>query len=190
MLVINDAISGKKVMSIHAGGAIASIEGALIDPSNLKILAFSVNAKNIKYFSVVFSSDIREWGQIGAIINSEDEIIEVDENLPKIKDIAQSKFRLEGIGVRTESGRRLGRVKNYIFETDGFFVVKFYIEKIAWLGIFKQPIVIERESIINVTDKFLVVSDDASKVKNTKYGFMPQSSEAAKDMASDQDGKI
>ena len=178
MLVLSETISGKKVMSIHAGGAIASIGDAIIDPSNLKIVGFSVAARGLKYFSVVHASDIREWSALGAVINSEDDIMEVDENMPKIRGLIESKFKLDGIGVRTESGKRLGKVKNYVFETEGFFVVKFYIEKSGPLNFFSQPLVIERDSVVNVTNKFIVVADDKSKVKagdkkktNVEYGF-------------------
>lgn len=179
MLVLSEAVADKKVMSIHAGGAIATTSAAIIDPKNLKIVAFSVSAKGLKYFSVVHSSDIREWSALGVIINSEDDVMEVDENMPKIREIIESNFKLEGIGVRTESGKRLGRVKNYVFETDGFFVVKLYIEKSSMLGLFSQPLVIERDSVVNVTNKFIVVSDDKAKAKlksskvkeEVEYGF-------------------
>lgn len=180
MLILSEAISGKKVMSMHAGGAIASLAEPIIDPANLKINAFSISARGMKYFSVLHGSDIREWSAIGAIVNSEDAIMEVDENMPKIKELIEGGFKLEGIGVRTESGKRLGRVRNFVFETDGFFVVKLNIERRSLLGLVNTPISIERDSIVNVTKKFIVISDNANKVKsksekkqtaNVEYGF-------------------
>lgn len=197
MLIISEVISGKRVMSIHAGGAIATINEAVIDPTNLKIVAFSVHARGLQYFSVVHSSDIREWSELGAVINSEDDIMEVDENMPKVRSIAESKFKLEGIGVRTTSGKRLGKVRSYVFETDGFFVVKLYVERAGLLSLLSQPLIIERDSVVNVTNKFVVISDDANKVKsrskgkkeNVEYGFNAQSSDAAREIASDQVGK-
>lgn len=179
MLVLSEAIGGRNVMSIHAGGAIAKTSEAIIDPANLKIIAFSVLARGLQYFSVIHCSDIREWSPIGVVINSEDDLMEVDENMPKIRELIESKFKLDGIGVRTESGKRLGRVKNFVFETDGYFVVKFYIERSGPFNLFNQPLVIERDSVVNVTNKFIVVSDDKSKVKakaskvkeEVEYGF-------------------
>ena len=178
MLVLSEAISGRKVMSIHSGGAISQLGEPLIDPSSLKIIAFATSTRGQRYFSVLHTSDIREWSGLGVIINSEDDIMEVDENMPKIKDLAEEGFRLDGIGVRTESGKRLGKVVNYVFETEGFFVVKLYIEKVSILGLIKSPISIERDSVINVTKKFIVVADDLNRVKSTEktganveYGF-------------------
>lgn len=179
MLILSEAISGKKVMSIHAGGAIAAASEAIVEPKNLKIVGFSVFARGIDYFSVVHSSDIREWSALGIIINSEDDVMEVDENMPKIREIVESKFKLEGIGVRTESGKRLGRVKNYVFETDGYFVVKLYVEKAGLLSLMSQPLVIDRDTVVNVTNKFIVISDDKAKAKvrgsrvkkEVEYGF-------------------
>lgn len=166
-------------MSIHAGGAIANLQEAVIDPKNLKIIGFSVNARGLKYYSILHSSDIREWGTIGAIVNSEDSIMEVDENMPKVKDIVEGGFRLEGIGVRTESGKRLGNVRNFVFETEGYFVVKLNIENRGILSLMNGARTIQRDSIVNVTKKFLVVKDDALKVRtakqkaseNVEYGF-------------------
>ena len=104
--------------------------------------------------------------------------MEVDENMPKIRELAEAKFEMTGIGVRTESGKRLGRVRNFVFETEGFFVVKINIEKRSLLGLINTPLSIERDSIVNVTKKFLVISDNANKVKdgkkakaNVEYGF-------------------
>ncbi len=180
MLILSEAISGKKVMSMHAGGAIAGLSEPIVDPTNLKIVAFSVGARGMKYFSVLHSSDIREWGPLGAIVNSEDVIMEVDENMPKIRELVEAKFNLVGLGVRTESGKRLGKVHNFVFETDGFFIVKINIEKRSVLGLFNTPLSIERDSIVNVTKKFIVISDNANKVRtksdkkaeaNVEYGF-------------------
>lgn len=195
MLVISEAILGRKVMSVHAGGAIANLDSAIIDPSNLKIMAFSVYARGLQYFSVVHSTDIREWSSLGVVINSEDDVMEVDDNIPKLKKLVEAKFKLDGIGVRTTSGKRMGRVRNYVFETDGFFVVKLYIEKTGLLSLLSQPLTIERESVVNVTNKFIVIDDDVNKAKiknkkeNVDYGFSAQSSDAASEMASDQVGK-
>ncbi len=179
MLILSEAISGKKVMSMHVGGAIATLGAPIIDPANLKIIGFSVTARGMKYFSVLHSSDIREWSPIGAIVNSEDSIMEVDENMPKIRDLVEGDFNLTGIGVRTESGKRLGKVRNFVFETDGFFVVKLNIEKRSLLGLINTPISIERDSVVNVTKKYIVISDNANKVRvksekkktNVEYGF-------------------
>lgn len=195
MLIISEAIPGRRVMSIHAGGAIATVGEAIVDPSNLKIKAFSVYARGLQYFSVVHSSDIREWSNLGVVINSEDDVMEVDDNMPKIKELVESKFKLDGISVRTSSGKRLGKVKNYVFETDGFFVVKLYVERSGLLSLLSQPLVIERDSVINVTSKYIVIDDDINKAKvkkakeNVDYGFSAQSSDAASEIASDQVGK-
>lgn len=180
MLVLSEAIYGRKVMSIHAGGQIATLQDPLIDPKNLKIVGFGVSARGLQYYSVLHSSDIREWGNIGVIVNSEDAIMEVDENMPKIKYLAEAGFKLEGIGVRTESGKRLGKVRNFVFETEGYFVVKLYVENRGILSLMNGTRVIERDSIVNVTKKFLVVSEDTLKVRsgskkkaneNIEYGF-------------------
>jgi uncharacterized protein YrrD len=181
MLILSEAISGKKVMSLHAGGAIATISEPIIDPVNLKIVAFSVTARGMKYFSALHSNDIREWGPLGAIVNSEDALIEVDENMPIIKNLVEEGFKLANINVRTESGKRIGKVRNFIFESDGYFVVKINIESRSLMGLISTPKCIERDSIVNVTKKYIVISDSANKIKaanskkagskNIEYGF-------------------
>jgi sporulation protein YlmC with PRC-barrel domain len=180
MLILSEAISGKKVMSIHSGGAIATIAEPVIDPKNLRIVAFSVSARGLKYYSVIHSSDIREWSQLGAIINSEDDLMEVDENMPKIKSVVEGGFNLLGINVRTESGRRVGKVRNFVFETDGYFVVKLYVERAGIFVLFNPVLLIERDSVVDVTKKYIVIKDAVIKIKdsskkkareNVEYGF-------------------
>ncbi len=180
MLILSEAIYDKKVMSIHAGGAIASLQDPVIDPKDLKIIGFSVAARGLKYYSVLHSNDIREWGKLGVIVNSEDAIMEVDDNMPKLKQLAEAGFSLQGIGVRTESGKRLGEVRSFVFESEGYFVVKLNVEKKGILSLMNNTRTIERDSIVNVTKKFLIVSDDVLKVKsggikkageNIEYGF-------------------
>jgi uncharacterized protein YrrD len=180
MLILSEAISGKKIMSVHSGGSIAKISEPIVDPKNLKIVAFSANARGMKYFSVIHSSDIREWSPLGVIINSEDDIMEVDENMPKIRSVIEDGFELVGIKVRTESGKRLGKVRNFVFETDGYFVVKFYVEKSGILSVLNPVLLIERDSVVDVTKRYLVVKDATIKLRqsqkkkvkeNVEYGF-------------------
>lgn len=176
MLVLSESIEGRKVMSIHAGGPIAKLSSAVVEPTSLKIVGFSVRAPGIRFFSILHSSDLREWGALGVVVNSEDSIMEVDENMPKIRKIIESKFKLAGTGVRTESGRRLGRVVNFVFETEGYFVVKLYVERVGILSLTKKPLIIERSSITNVTNKFIEVKEasievEKQKKKEIEYGF-------------------
>jgi sporulation protein YlmC with PRC-barrel domain len=175
VLILSNTINGKRVMSIHHGGAIAKIQSALIDPSKLKIEAFEVIGPGIRFFSILHSTDIREWGHLGAIINSEDDIMEVDESIPKILALTKDGFNLIGIQVRTEQGKRLGKVSDFVFESEGFNIVKLYVEKSVGFGIFKDPIILERSCIVNVTKKFIVVDTDssvkASLEENVEYGF-------------------
>lgn len=179
MLILSDTVSKKAIMSVHAGKAIARIAEPIIEPSNLKIVAFSVSAPGLKFLSVLHSGDIREWSRLGVIVNSEDDIMEVDENMPKIRKLAEDNFQLGGVGVRTESGKRLGRVRNFVFETEGFFVVKFYVERFGLLGFTKPTLIFDRDSVVNITQKYIVIADDASRSvvgkkspkDNLEYGF-------------------
>lgn len=186
MLILSTAEAGRKIVSIHSGGVVALIEASIIDPSRLKIVAFSVRGPRIKYFSILHTSDIREWGRgmLGVVINSEDDIVEVAEDMPKIKTLVEEKFRLVGINVRTESGKRLGRVKSYVFDSQSFDVTSINVEKLGIFSIFSGRLAIGRVSILNVTKRYIVVKDGTEKIgaalkpgliknaaDNVEYGF-------------------
>lgn len=177
MLVLSDAIFGVKVLSLHVAKPIAKVADALIDPSKLKIEAFSVRGGGIRYFSAIFTGDVREWGPMGLIVNSEDVIMEVDDNLPRLKGIVEDEFELVGARVRTESGKRLGKVVRFVFETEGFFVVKIYVDRISTLGLGRRPLIIERDSIVDVKKKHIIVKDAHIKNKTSTEKTTQQSYE-------------
>lgn len=184
MLILSTAAVGRKVMSIHSGVAVAVIDEFIIDPAKLRIEAFSVRGPRVKFFSVLHTGDIREWNRMGVIVNSEDDIIEVGEDMPKVKSLVEDKFNLNNIGARTEAGKRLGKVKSFVFDDLSFGVVKINVEKGGILSIFGGMLVIDRASVVNVTKKYIVVKDGFEKivessknkvlgkgVENVEYGF-------------------
>ena len=76
MLVGINHLIGAPVMSLQTGQPLARLDSPIINPRNLRIVAFYVSGPKVDFkTAVVFTDDIREFGEIGAIVDSSDNIL-------------------------------------------------------------------------------------------------------------------
>ncbi len=165
MLILDSLISQKRIYSVHSGSQIASLRNPVINRGNLKIEAFEIAAAGIRFLTVVHSVDIREWNRLGVIIDSEDDLMEVGHDMPKLKALVEDNCQLLEMGVRTQSGKRLGKVSDFAFDPSDYYIKKIYVDKSSIFSILKDPLIIGRESIIDITNKFIIIKDGTIAVR-------------------------
>ena len=83
------------VLSLHIGGRIAEITELIVDPNNLEIIACRVDGALVgqEYGDILPVNSIREFSQLGIIIDSADDLVESGEIL-RIKKILDLNFSL------------------------------------------------------------------------------------------------
>lgn len=165
MLVSNTRLMDTPVMSLHLGGKVASLGAAIINPANLRIAAFEISspAKTRSSATYLLTSDIREYGTLGVIIDTTDEFITTGDVI-KLDELIQLNFTLSGMRVVTKDGQKLGRVSGYTVDT-----LRFEIQQLSVRGGFFKSIqdptglLVHRSQIVEITNEAIIVKSSAQK---------------------------
>ena len=165
MLLLGSRLIGTAVVSLQTGTRLAITKCPIIDPNNLKIVAYEVEGPMLaERPSLIRIADVRELSDIGMIIDSNDEFIGV-EDVVSIKKIYSLGFKLIGLLVIDEAKRRLGKVIEYTIETDGFVVQQINVKPGAMKSLSETELLIHRSQIVEINDREIIVRAAAKKLQ-------------------------
>lgn len=163
MLILGSRLLQTPVMSLQTGTQLAQTVKPIIDPANLRILAYEVEGPLLtEKPSFVRTNDIREYGRLGMIVNGNDELIGL-EDVIQIQKIYTLEFPLIGIQVIDEQKRKLGKVDDYTLNTDDFLIQQLNVRRGFIRGITDTGLLINRSQIIEINNKTIVVKAPAIK---------------------------
>jgi uncharacterized protein YrrD len=163
MLIIGTRLLNTPVMSLQTGGKLAHTQKPIIDPSNLKIIAFEVDGPLLSERPALLRvADIREMGRVGMIINSNDEIIGVHDVI-KIEKLYDLGFPLIGMNVIDDRKHRLGKVEDYTVDTDSFVIQQLTVKRGFFKGLTDTGLLISRTQIIEINDNEIIVRSPTQK---------------------------
>lgn len=157
MLVLNKRLEDVPVMSLQNGAKLGLAQRPIIDPRKLQIIAYYASGPRITSTSVIHTADIREYGPLGFIVDGADSIMELDEDLVRLKEVVGFNFSLLGKMVVDDKKHKLGKVVEYTVETEGFFVQKIHVGQSVMKNLTNSNLIIHRSQIIELTDKVIVV---------------------------------
>lgn len=164
MLVLGTRLNETPVMSLQTGTRLAQTSTPLINPANLKIVAFELSGPLLTESpSFLRTADIREMSGIGMIIDSTDEIIGLDDVI-KIKALRELNFSLIGMNVIDEQRHKLGKVENYTVETGSFVIQQLHIKRGILRGLTDTGLLIHRSQIVEINDTSVIVKSTAKKL--------------------------
>jgi len=164
MLALSTQISGTPIMSLQNGGELGIAEKAIIDPRKLQV-------SRILETSVLHTSDIRELGPLGIIVDSADSIMVLDEDLVRLQEVVNLNFELIGLQVIDDTKQKLGKIVDYTLETDGFYIQKIHVSQSMLKNITNTNLIIHRSQIIEITDTKVIVKSATIK-QSTKISQM------------------
>lgn len=163
MLILGSRLIHTPVMSLQTGTKLASTERPIIDPANLHIIAYEVEGQLLtEQPTFLRTADIREYGRLGIIINSNDEFIGL-EDVIKIKNIYSLNFNLLGLQVIDEHKQKLGKVDGYTLDTDTFMVQQLNVRRGFIRGITDTGLLINRSQIIEINNTTIIVKSPSVK---------------------------
>ena len=167
MLVMNSKLLNTPIMSLQSGDKLGATGAPIIDPRKLQITAFYALGNRITELSVLHCSDIREVGPLGMIVDSADEIMPLNDDLLRLKELLDMKFELIGLQVIDDNGMKLGKVSEFSTEINDFFIQKIYVTKTFLKSIASSDLIINRAQIIEITNKKIVVKSAAIQSKSS-----------------------
>ncbi len=165
MLFFKERFWHVPVMSLQTGTKIAETSDFIIDPRQLKIVAFYCEGPQLDIRPAILNiSDIREISSLGVIVDSSDVLMSPDD-LVRLKEIISYNFQLDDKKVVDENGRKLGTVVNFTIDSDSLFIVKLQVQPKLFAAFQQTELTVDRSQIIQVTDKEIIVQSPTVKDK-------------------------
>lgn len=171
MLISVDDIIGADILSLHMASPIGKVRDLIINPNNLNVIALVADRFRRSTEIVLPVSAVREFAKIGLIIDSEDEFVGAGD-VVKIAEIIKLEFQLRSLNVRTNSGKKLGYVKDFLLSTDDFSIERLIVHRPVLFSLTDAEFYISRSQIVKVTNKNLIVEDLAEK-NTEEEDFIP-----------------
>ncbi len=176
MLVMNSRIIGTPILSIQAGGPIATIKSAIIDPNDLKILGFYLEGPlvNRAEARILDVRSIREYSQLGMVIDNIEELVAPDDVI-KIQNVLELNFDLINLKVRTKKGTKLGHIIDYTLTSEDFIVQQIIVKRPLVKAFVDPELTISRKEIVEITDYEVIIKDEEKvlKARAEKEDFVP-----------------
>jgi sporulation protein YlmC with PRC-barrel domain len=158
MLQLISPLQSKSVLSLRTGGVIADLHQVIVNPNSLKIEGWYCNDAVNKKQLVLLSQDVRQVSAKGLIVNDHEVLSEISD-LIRLKDIMNLKFELLGKSVITVSKKKLGKVNDYAFDDQSFFIQKIYVGQSIIKSFSGGNLSIDRSQIVEITNKKIAVQD-------------------------------
>lgn len=158
MLLMGQQMIGKPVMSLRTGTAIALVVDVIINPHNLKIEGWFVDDHSSKQRLVMLSQDVRDIIEQGFVVNDYESLSDPSE-LVRLQSVLKIKFELPGKIVVTDQKRRVGKVDDFAFEKDAFFVEKLYVNQSLVKSFSGGSAIVDRNQIVEINNRKIVVKE-------------------------------
>ncbi|MEP7204867.1 MAG: PRC-barrel domain-containing protein [Candidatus Saccharibacteria bacterium] len=165
MLLLGSRLIGTPIMGLQTGTKLAQAAAPLIDPANLKIVAYVVEGPLLtEHPSLIRIADVRELSDIGMIVDSAEEFIALDDVI-KIRELSELGFELVGMNVIDETHRKLGKVDDYSLDSSSFVIQQISVQRGLLKSLTDSSLLIHRSQIIEINDSYIIVRTTAEKVK-------------------------
>ena len=166
MLVNASRLIGMPALSLHIGGPTAWTRQAIIDPKKLQIVGFYVDGPlvNDDTGDILETDEIREFAPIGMVIDSVD-VLTHGEDAVRLKKIIDMDFEFIGLNVVSKKGEKLGKVSDYVVDTQTFKIMQFTVKRPLFKGFLDPELILSRKEIVEIDDEKVIVKDSEEKVK-------------------------
>lgn len=165
MLVLGSQLDKNPVLGLQTGAKLAHITRPLIDPSNLKIIAYEVEGPLLSdHPSFLMTNDIREVSSIGMIVDSHEEFVGL-EDVIKVEELYKAGFSLIGMSVIDEAKHKLGKVEDYSADTQSFVIEQLNVKRGIIMSLTETGLLIHRSQITEINDKHIIVRTTAKKLE-------------------------
>ncbi|MBR3055839.1 hypothetical protein IKG64_00755 [Candidatus Saccharibacteria bacterium] len=173
MLIYTSKLTGTPVLSMQAAGPIGYISRAIVDPDGLKIIAFVLNGPS-RSANLLPVQSIREYSELGMVIDSIDELVGPDDVI-RLQKVLALNFDLLTLKVVTKKGSKLGKIIDYTVTSEDFVVQQLIVKRPTLKSFTDPELIIPRREIIEVTDYKVIVRDEEKTIRARaeKEDFIP-----------------
>ena len=166
MLIYNSRLTGTTILSVEAGGPVGQISSPIVDPDNLKIIAFKLTGPVININNNILDiKSIREYSEYGMVIDSVDELVSPSD-VVKIEQVLELNFDLLTLKVETKKGTKLGSLVDFTVNPDNFMVQQIIVRRPIMKRLIDPELTISRKEIVEITDYKIIVKDEIKTLKS------------------------
>jgi uncharacterized protein YrrD len=164
MLLHGSQLIGTPIMSLQTGTELARTKAPVIDPANLKILAYEAEGPMLSETpSYIRIADVRELSNIGMIIDSNDEFV-IPEDIITLKKIIDLNFNLVGLNVIDETKHKLGKVEGYNIDSESFIIQQIIVKQGVIKSLSETELLVHRSQIIEINDHEIIIKAGIKKL--------------------------
>lgn len=175
MLITNSRLIGTPVLSVQAGGPIGKVASTIVDPNDLKVIAFRLSGPLVdKNQNLLDARSVREYSGLGMVIDDIDELV-ADDEIIHISNILKLNFDLLNLKVETKKGSKLGKIQDFTVTSEDFIVQQIIVKRPTIKSLIDPELVISRKEIVEITDYKVIIKDEEKVLKQraTKEDFVP-----------------
>ena len=162
---------GMPVLSLHVRGEVARTSAAVIDPEDLKVIAYTLEGAIIKndpdVGDILSIDDIREMGDSGLIVDSTDRFT-TREDVIHFDEVMNLGFNLVGLKVVTQDGKKLGKIVDYTLDSGTFMIYQLIVQRPFMSSLIDPELTINRSQIVEVDDFKVTIKHEKAQVKVPK----------------------
>jgi sporulation protein YlmC with PRC-barrel domain len=166
MLRLSNNYTDRSILSLRTGGVIGVATTPIINPNNLKIEGWYAQNHFEKGVFILPAREIRDFIAKGLVVDDHDSLTHPDD-MVRLKDTIDIQFELIGKTVMTESKKKLGKVADYAVDESSYYIQKMYVNPTILKGLTSDQLLIDRNQIIEITNKKIIVQDPTVRERNT-----------------------
>jgi len=146
------------IISLYNTAKIGSVLDFVVDPDTGRVIGIIGERGGFlkRDAKVISTVDVREFSKEALLVDSEDALVS-QYDIVKIDSVLKSRIKIFGNRVVTESGKYLGKVRDYLVD-DFFLIAKLYVNP-SVTNILSSQLIISRDSILKITKDQIIVSD-------------------------------
>jgi uncharacterized protein YrrD len=166
MLYFNSGLIGLPVREARSGNTVALVEKLIIDPRSFTLAALQLTTLAKEKFFLVTDS-IAELSLKHGIFFSDTDAISLLPDLPRLEEVLELGFDLLKLPVRTQGGKKqrpqkLGHVEDFVIDDSSFAVFQVIVKR-GLLSSLMPELAINRQQILELTNRELIVEDTYAK---------------------------
>ena len=175
--MVGSNLTNFPVLSLHVGGEIARTKKAIIDPEDLRIIAYTLEGAIIQndpdVGNILDLADVREMSEKGFIVDSAD-VFTTRDDVIKLDEIMSLDFDLVGLKVVDQRGKKLGKIIDYTIDSGSFMVYQLIVQRPVMASFIDPQLTINRSQIVEIDDFKVTIKHSTSKVKVKKAKEAPE----------------
>ena len=161
MMILGSSLNKAPIVSLQTSSAIGQTTRPIIDPADLKVLAYEVSSPLLHTSPLIVRiADVRELSDLGMIVYSIDEFVD-PHDIIKLNAIYELQFNVVGMNVTDEKRHKLGKVIDFTLETGSFYIQQLTVKRPLFKSLSDTELLIHRSQIIEINNDTIVVHSEA-----------------------------